>query len=872
MKTNKTELPGKMSGGDSGYSSVTGMPALSAIAVAICGLFLLSPVASQAASVFTGPKPTNSHTTDKTAPVIEVSSVAINPFNGTVTIAGKATDNRALNVARWSSDRGGSGEIIMKGSYTAAEWIVTLPALKAGINNILLEFADETGNNAKKTLSLNGTTGTTSGTTTPNTPTTTPGTSGGTTTGTSNGTGTGTSTGTTTGTGSSTGTPTTQTPQSTVISNPILFAAEVPTLVDFGSRASTFGNHLPNEAKRGGDLVIRYPNGVLRNLTQEAGFSNIAVREPSVNWEGTTAIFSMVTGGSNATWQMYEVLSGLRAGEQIRIVKVANQPADYNNVSPIYGTNGRILFTSDRPRSGIREHYPQRDEYESAASVTGLWSINPTVANGDLKILNHTPSGMFSPSIDSFGRVISIRWDHLQQDQQVDIDRESGTVTYGAFNYADESATAAKLNSNAEFFPEPRRQSNTLLGPVYGFTFNHFTPWQMNEDGTEEETINHMGRHEFNSGYMQRSFMNDPALSDSSADNLHLNRKFLREDGGMFHIKEDPKTRGTYYGISAREFGSLATNQIIKFNAAPGVNPEEIVVSNVTMPNIDSNSPQGRFRNPVPLSSGPLIASHTAATTANVRQMNDFRLRQLNLNAQTNLYEPGAYLTSGVTKNGVNLWEIEAVEVVARQRPVKAATPLETPESSVLSEEGIDETALRNWMKTNDLALIVTRNITSRDRADKQQPFNLRVPGGVSRVAPNTNGKTYDIAHLQVVEAKALRGYATGGGRRVLAQPMDATNVKNPVTAGPKGSVQIASDGSTAAFVPANRALAWQTTTPDGVPVVRERVWVTFQKGEIRVCASCHGVNKVDQAGFAPPLNKPEALRTLMRYWKTLPK
>lgn len=394
----------------------------------------------------------------------------------------------------------------------------------------------------------------------------------------------------------------------------------------------------------------------------------------------------------------------------------------------------------------------------------------------------------------------------------------------------------------------------------------------MNEDGTEEETVNHIGRHELNSGYMQRSFRDDAALTDSSSDSLHANRKFLREDGGMFHIKEDPSRPGTYFGISAREFGSLATNQIIRFTGAPNVNPEDMVVSNVTVPGIDGSSPQGRFRNPLPMQSGALVASHTSATSATVSQMRDLRLRQLTFNTTSGFYEAGPALTPGLVKNGVSLWEIEAVEVAARTRPVRAASALDAPERAVLAEEGVDETALRAWMKSQDLALIVTRNITSRDRADKQQPFNLRVPGGVSRVAPRTNGPTYDIAHLQIVEAKAIRGYLNGGGRRVLGQPMSEPHVKNPVTPGPLGSVKIAADGSTAAFVPANRALAWQSTTPDGTPVVRERVWVTFQQGEIRVCASCHGVNKLDQAGLPAPTNKPEALRTLVRFWKTLPK
>ncbi len=198
--------------------------------------------------------------------------------------------------------------------------------------------------------------------------------------------------------------------------------------------------------------------------------------------------------------------------------------------------------------------------------------------------------------------------------------------------------------------------------------------------------------------------------------------------------------------------------------------------------------------------------------------------------------------------------------------------PLEAPEASVLSEEAVDESALRTWLRNNNLALIVTRNQTTRDRADLQQPFNLRVPGGVTTAAPG-GGKVYDIAHFQIYQADQIRGY--GGnkqGRRVIAQPMHDDNGKNiPNPTGPGGSVKISPDGSSAAFVPARRALAWQTTDAAGNPVVRERFWLTMQPGEVRVCASCHGTNTKDQAGAGAPTNKPEALRDLLCAWKLLP-
>ena len=189
-------------------------------------------------------------------------------------------------------------------------------------------------------------------------------------------------------------------------------------------------------------------------------------------------------------------------------------------------------------------------------------------------------------------------------------------------------------------------------------------------------------------------------------------------------------------------------------------------------------------------------------------------------------------------------------------------------------EEQVNEAALRTWLRNNNLALIVTRNQTSRDRGDLQQPFNLQVPGvgGAKTVAPG-NGRVYDISHFQIFQADQIRAYGGGKvGRRLIAQTLhDAPGKNIPNPGGPAGSVKIAIDGSTAAFVPARRALAWQTTDAAGNPVVRERVWITVQPGEVRVCASCHGANTKDQAGQNTPTNKPEALRELLRAWKLLP-
>lgn len=179
-------------------------------------------------------------------------------------------------------------------------------------------------------------------------------------------------------------------------------------------------------------------------------------------------------------------------------------------------------------------------------------------------------------------------------------------------------------------------------------------------------------------------------------------------------------------------------------------------------------------------------------------------------------------------------------------------------------EERVDLGGFQAWLAQNDLALLASRNVTQRDRSDVQQPYNLAVPGGVESLGDD--GHVYGVSRFQVFEADLVRGYADllGGvlpGRRVLSRPVRATGE------GSSGSVMIAADGSVAALVPARRALTWQLADEAGVGLVRERYWVSFAPGEVRVCKACHGINVESQTGDPPPEPPPEALRELLRGW-----
>ena len=711
-------------------------------------------------------------------------------------------------------------------------------------------------------------------------------------------------------------------PAGTSPTNAILFVTQVPIPAEFTTIGSTFGNQQasPRSCGRGGDLYIRYPDGTLKNLTRAAGYGQygnqfprgIAVRQPCVHWSGLKAVFSMVIGEStniydNTTyyWQLYEITNFVSPDAIPVITKVPNQPANYNNIAPIYGSDDRIIFTSDRPRNGESQLYPQLDEYEEAPTVTGLWSLDPVA--GDLFMVNHTPSGAFSPLLDSAGRIVFSRWDHLQRDQQADTDWALGNHTYGPFNWSDESAASVITTNLDEVFPEPRPIRTDLLAGtnLRGSEFNQFFPWAINQDGTDEETVNHIGRHEIGGSYAIGSVTDDPNVTDIYYG-LNYNTNIIKN---FLEPREDPRVPGLFYGIDSPEFGTHGSGQIVSLTGATNLNAyfmrisyltprsgEDLALSAATIPADDT----GMYRNPLMTSDGFFIAAHTTNALNETGGQNvlypltnypgsSFSFRLKFLQYSNGYYQPGLPLTPGLTNYAFYvdsfygtldlqtnfLWELEPVEVMARPRPVPYSVPMAAPEQAAFAAAKVDLREFQNYLATHQLALIVSRDVTTRDHADHQQPFNLRVAGS-ARQTIGAPGKIYTVGWLQLFQADQLRslnlGYSNnpGTGRRVIAQYLHDPAVDNATQPGlPLASVPLAADGSDAALVPARRAMAWQLNDTNNTGVVRERYWLTFAPGEIRTCTSCHGINETTQANGPVPTNTPLALIHLLTYWKT---
>ncbi len=721
------------------------------------------------------------------------------------------------------------------------------------------------------------------------------------------------------------------------LTNPIVFVTQPPIPRELNSSVSNtflsvvteFGNQQADtaHAARGGDLWLMTTNLCLVNLTRMAGFglngiqagSGIDVRDPAIHWGGRKVLFSMVVGTpTNATdttaffWQLYELtnLDAVIANTNTPpvIVPVAYQPVNCNNVNPAYATDGRIIFMSDRPFSNQSYLHPQRDEYKGAPSVTGTYSLDP--ATDDLKMLEHLPSGGFNPFIDSFGRLILTRWDHLIQDGNATGDR-LGRSTNGALNFLSEKANAPTQSTNTiETFPEPNDFDTNYCAQlgVNPDLFNVFLPWALDPDGGNEEVLNHVGRHEISFFNLTQSFTADTNLvsvtnlaSRLASGVISANTNPL---ASFFQITEDPRTNGLYWGLNAQDIsifgGNHAAGQILTLTGGKGLNPTGMVVNPIT-PVSGANGPNslGLFRNPLPMTDGMLIAVFTATPTSlnfgwdtntgtASLPVSQYHFRLMSLKPSGALWTTNQTLTSGLTNvavywdgptlvtNAGPLWELQPVEVRARPVPTPVSTPVNPIEQQVFVEEGVDLPTFQADLAARSIALVVSRNVTARDEADKQQPYNLSVPGGVSTIADG--GKVYSITHLQYLQADYLRGYTYGTtnlqpGRRVLAVPMHATTNLNYTSSQPNapiGGTELMSDGSQATFIPANRAVTWQLTgTNNNDSVVKERYWINFRPGEVRTCANCHGINAVDQLGRPAPTNAPLALRQLLRLWRT---
>jgi hypothetical protein len=411
-----------------------------------------------------------------------------------------------------------------------------------------------------------------------------------------------------------------------------------------------------------------------------------------------------------------------------------------------------------------------------------------------------------------------------------------------------------------------------------------------------------MGRHDFLQNF-KRSFTNDNNLIDFSITMRSNSQNFINN---FFWIREDPRTNGIYFGVDSPDFGMHAAGQIVSITAPLGTNADKCFISYLTPKTNNAPNPYGAYRNPLPMSDGSLVAAfatNTVSMDSNIgtssAPQSRCKFRLYSLKQTGNLWFADQPLTTGLSNNAANgqviqyvngklvtnsgaLWELHPVEVRSNSPPTVLTNSINITEQQVFAEEGVDIGLFQKYLRANNLALVVSHNVTRRDHADRQQPFNLRIAGttNVTYGPTNVSGlgtnapKLYDIAHIQFLQADQRRGLASTNiqpGRRVLATALHEPAADNvPDANGLNGSLKLADDGSFAALLPARRAMTHHLLGTNNESVVKERYWITYQPGEIRTCKNCHGINTSDQTGMnGPPNNPAQALHDLLQYWKT---
>ena len=461
-------------------------------------------------------------------------------------------------------------------------------------------------------------------------------------------------------------------------------------------------------------------------------------------------------------------------------------------------------------------------------------------------------------------------------------------VMFGTYN-------GAALTTRA-----PRDAAGRAVRP---FLMATFAPWQINQDGREHKSLRHIGRHELLE-YLNGTFVDDPSLEERS----------LPATLWAFNLSEDPLAPGRYLAnvsTDARRHGAGALLTMTDGVAGAGdhENANALQIDWLTDPGGDY-----LLRDPIALSDGTLITAMdrvalSAKSSAPSFDVVDFQLFRLAPAPDAGFHAPDAaplvapiaasfsYYEGGGsgrlrTFDG-SMWALDPVEISARPRPPAPTPPVHGDFASLLDHEGVSLDDLEAFLEARDLAMIVIRNVTRRDDADRQQPYNLFVDhpletqtassvADASCVASGPAACLYGVRFFQLLENKLVRGYERladmkdgvwrDNGRRGLARPTDHVDALDlsatDAPGAPPASTIIAPDGSVAMLAPARRAVTWQISDALGAPIVRERVWMTLQPGEVRVCNGCHGANELDQTGAASVASDLAALEALLAAMK----
>ncbi len=193
----------------------------------------------------------------------------------------------------------------------------------------------------------------------------------------------------------------------------IVFAVRQPGTdhwyVNFGYYASTAreypaqqrvpgGVKLPEAFKRVGRLCIlhRRDNSVTRLIDDPEG----SVRDPQVNYEGDTILFSYRKGGQ-PYYNLYEI-----GVDGAGLKQLTDGP--YNDIEPTYMPDGGIMFCSDRSRRFVNCWWTHvATLYACESDGSGIRMISSNIEHDN------------TPWVLEDGRVLYMRWEYVDRNQNV---------------------------------------------------------------------------------------------------------------------------------------------------------------------------------------------------------------------------------------------------------------------------------------------------------------------------------------------------------------------------------------------------------------------------------------------------------------------
>lgn len=224
------------------------------------------------------------------------------------------------------------------------------------------------------------------------------------------------------------------------IDHSIVFVKQAPLDYQFATVSDIFGNfqgyYPPEDQPTGGNLFRLDPDGTLLNLTN---WSNAAVRDPEISYDGTHVLFSMRIGAFGK-WQVYE--ADVQSGSPRRI----SRDDTHNDLDPAYLGDGRIVFTTDRNRWA--------DGYENLPSA----QIAVMRSDGTgVEVLKRHMAGQMNPLVGSDGMLYFTEWDF--HDRRVSIEQNNSDFDTNRF-------LLWKIFADGSGFDHPHFGAHT----VYDFT------------------------------------------------------------------------------------------------------------------------------------------------------------------------------------------------------------------------------------------------------------------------------------------------------------------------------------------------------------------------------------------------------------------